>query len=582
MKNLSKSIAVLPVMVRSLMIFFLILHTSVSGFLPLSNSASAGSGKSLTESYFTEVTNTVGLKSEAFAWPDGTYSLPEVIGGGVAVFDYDNDEDLDILQIRFPPPGKRDTPAANRLYQQQPDGTFSDMTAASNLGDTGYGQGVAIGDTDNDGDLDVYITNLGPDAFYRNNGDGTFTNATTKLSEAASEQALSIGWSTSAALVDYDRDDDLDLYVVGYVQHDTSRACYGDNSLQDYCNPQVFEPTSDRLYQNNGDGTFIEVSADVGINSPARGLGVICADFTNDGWVDLYVANDGEANQLWVNLGNGQFEDQAILYGLAFNTYGQPEGSMGITIGDVNQDQSLDLLLTHLTGETNTLYIATEYTIFIDGTDTGGFSGADAPFTGFGCGFLDFDNDGDLDLAVVNGRVKRGSTLPTADLGRFWNAYAEPNLLFQNDGRGIFSNVGATTETFCTTVEVNRGLAFGDIDNDGDIDLIMDRLGQSPRVFRNDAPSADHRWLLVRAQTQNRAAIGARMTLVAGDKRLVRLLLASYSYLSSNDCRVHFGLGEINRVDRIEVVWPNGQQEQFPVGELNREITLFQGNGQPL
>ena len=335
-------------MARPLMICFLILHTFVSGFLLLSISASAGSGKPLTQPYFTEITNTVGLKSEGFDWSDGTYSLPEVIGGGVAVFDYDDDGDLDILQIRFPPPGKPDAPAANRLYQQQPDGTFSDMTDDSNLGDTGFGQGVAIGDTDNDGDLDVYITNLGADAFYRNNGDGTFTDATTKLSRVSSEQALSIGWSTSAALVDYDRDDDLDLYVVGYVQHDATRDCYGDNSLQDYCNPQVFEPASDRLYQNNGDGTFIEVSADVGINSPARGLGIICADFTNDGWVDLYVANDGEANQLWVNLGNGQFEDQAILYGLAFNTYGQPEGSMGITIGDVNQDQSLDLLLTHL------------------------------------------------------------------------------------------------------------------------------------------------------------------------------------------------------------------------------------------
>ena len=397
MKNLSKSIAVLSIMVRSLVIFFLILHTSVSGFLPLSNSASAGSGKALTESYFTEVTTTVGLKSEGFDWPDG----------------------------------KLDTPAANRLYQQQPDGTFSDMTADSNLGDTGYGQGVAIGDTDNDGDLDVYITNLGADAFYRNNGDGTFTDATTKLSGVVPKQALSIGWSTSAALVDYDRDDDLDLYVVGYVQHDATRACYGDNSLQDYCNPQVFEPASDRLYRNNGDGTFIEVSADVGINSPARGLGIVCADLTNDGWVDFYIANDGEANQLWGNQGGQKFEDQAILRGLAFNTYGQPEGSMGIAIGDVDQDQSLDLLLTHLTGETNTLYMSTEYDIFIDGTDTAGFSGADAPFTGFGCGFFDLDNDSDLDLALVNGRVKRGPALQPLIWAVFGTLTANPICCFK-------------------------------------------------------------------------------------------------------------------------------------------------------
>ncbi len=534
-------------------------------------------GQSLSiQPFFTEITDRVGLQSESFKWPDGTYTLPEIIGGGVAVFDYDNDGDLDILQICFSPPRQIDTKTKNRLFQQQPDGIFIDVTDQSHLGDEGYGQGVAIGDVDNDGYLDVYVTNLGADAFYHNNGDGTFTEATTNTFGTLTQSL----WGTSAAFVDYDQDNDLDLYVVGYVQHDETRICYGDHSLPDYCNPRIFDPAPDRLYQNQGDGTFIEVSTNVGIDKPARGLGVVCADFTSDGLIDFYVANDGQANQLWVNLNNGQFQDQAILYGLAFNAYGQPEGSMGVAIGDVNQDQHLDLLLTHLTGETNTLYLATEYSIFMDSTDTTGFNGIDSPFTGFGCAFLDFDNDGDLDLAVANGRVKKGPVLPKARLSQFWNAYAEPNLLFQNDGTGIFTEANLETESFCSTVEINRGLACGDIDNDGDLDLVLDRLGQPPRVFQNQSPKTNS-WLTVQAITHNRPAIGAKVTVITDKRHFVGQVLASYSYLSSNDCRLHFGLGDIRYIRSLDITWPDGQREQFIIDKLNQQVTILQGNGQP-
>ena len=534
-------------------------------------------GQSLSiQPFFTEITDRVGLQSESFKWPDGTYTLPEIIGGGVAVFDYDNDGDLDILQICFSPPRQIDTKTKNRLFQQQPDGIFIDVTDQSHLGDEGYGQGVAIGDVDNDGYLDVYVTNLGADAFYHNNGDGTFTEATTNTFGTLTQSL----WGTSAAFVDYDQDNDLDLYVVGYVQHDETRICYGDHSLPDYCNPRIFDPAPDRLYQNQGDGTFIEVSTNVGIDKPARGLGVVCADFTSDGLIDFYVANDGQANQLWVNLNNGQFQDQAILYGLAFNAYGQPEGSMGVAIGDVNQDQHLDLLLTHLTGETNTLYLATEYSIFMDSTDTTGFNGIDSPFTGFGCAFLDFDNDGDLDLAVANGRVKKGPVLPKARLSQFWNAYAEPNLLFQNDGTGIFTEANLETESFCSTVEINRGLACGDIDNDGDLDLVLDRLGQPPRVFQNQSPKTNS-WLTVQAITHNRPAIGAKVTVITDKKHFVGQVLAGYSYLSSNDCRLHFGLGDIRYIRSLDITWPDGQREQFIIDKLNQQVTILQGNGQP-
>ena len=556
------------------------LTTTLLSVITLS-SLSIGIGISTVQSvdreqeFFTEITDKIGLSSGSRVWPNGTYAMHEIIGGGIAVFDYDCDGKLDLLQVRFPPPSQSGTTSPNLLFQQQADGTFLDVTEESQLGNSGYGQGVAIGDTDNDGDLDVYFADFGHDTFYRNNGDGTFIEATSVSGFADN------AWSTSAAFVDYDRDNDLDLYITHYVEYDPTNVCRGDHGLQDYCNPQVFEGTQDSLYRNNGDGTFTNVTSPAGITTLARGLGVVCTDLTGDGWPDFYVANDGEANQLWVNQGNGEFVDEAIIRGVAFNSYGQPEGSMGVAVGDVNGDQKLDLFMTHLTGETNTLYIASEYEIFIDATDTSGFSGIDSPFTGFGCGFFDFDNDSNLDLAIVNGRVKRGPVFPKAKLGKFWNAYAEPNLLFQNDGNGNFTDVSLFASTFCSEIEVNRGLAFGDIDNDGDIDLVMDSLGGLPRVFRNNASSNNH-WLLVRALTENRDAIGAQVTLILEEIRLVRLVLPGYSYISSNDPRVHFGLGKIDKIEAIEIIWPNGQQEHFSIVNVDTEITIHQGKGQPL
>ena len=378
---------------------------------------------------FTEVTSALGFSQTDESWPAGTHALPEVIGSGVALFDYDNDAALDILHIRFPPPGKTDTPTPNRLFRQQPDGTFVDVTEIAGIGDEGYGQGVAIGDVDNDGDADVYVTNYGPDAFYRNNGDGTFSLTDIGISNEA--------WGTSATFGDYNRDGYLDLYIANYVQFDPAAVCRGKHSAPDYCNPQVFDAAPDRLFQNRGDGTFIDVTQQAGIAAMSgRGLGVVCLDLTGDGWVDFYVANDGEANQLWVNQTDGTFSEEAIVRGLAFNAYGHPEGSMGIAVGDLNGDMRADLFATHLSGETNTLYITTPYAAFVDMTEVAGFAGHDLLFTGFGCGFLDFDNDADLDIALVNGRVKRGAILDGANVGAFWNFYAEPNLLFQNSRTG--------------------------------------------------------------------------------------------------------------------------------------------------
>ena len=475
---------------------------------------------------FTEVTSALGFSQTDESWPAGTHALPEVIGSGVALFDYDNDAALDILHIRFPPPGKTDTPAPNRLFRQQPDGTFVDVTEIAGIGDEGYGQGVAIGDVDNDGDADVYVTNYGPDAFYRNNGDGTFSLTDIGISNEA--------WGTSATFGDYNRDGYLDLYIANYVQFDPAAVCRGKHSAPDYCNPQVFDAAPDRLFQNRGDGTFIDVTQQAGIAAMSgRGLGVVCLDLTGDGWVDFYVANDGEANQLWVNQTDGTFSEEAIVRGLAFNAYGHPEGSMGIAVGDLNGDMRADLFATHLSGETNTLYITTPYAAFVDMTEVAGFAGHDLLFTGFGCGFLDFDNDADLDIALVNGRVKRGAILDGANVGAFWNFYAEPNLLFQNSrtstentGENVtFNDVSSLAPDFTGRVEVSRGMAFGDIDRDGDIDMVVSNLDNRIRLFRNDTPMPDNNYLFVQAITQNRDALGAQVTLHTESHTLTSYIL---------------------------------------------------------
>ena len=529
---------------------------------------------------FTEVTSALGFAQTEEPWPAGTHALPEIIGSGVALFDYDNDTALDVLHIRFPPPGSTDVPVPNRLFRQQSDGTFIDVTEAAGIGDAGYGQGVAIGDVDNDGDPDVYVTNYGPDAFYRNNGDGTFS-----LVEVGT---LNEAWGTSATFGDYDRDGYLDLYVANYVQYDPASVCRGKHSAPDYCNPQVFDAAPDRLFQNRGDGTFIDVTQETGIAAmPGRGLGVVCLDLTGNGWVDFYVANDGEANQLWVNQTDGTFAEEAIVRGLAFNTYGQPEGSMGIAVGDVNGDMRVDLFATHLSGETNTLYTASPYAVFVDITEVAGFAGRDLLFTGFGCGFLDFDNDTDLDIALVNGRVKRGAILEGANVGEFWNFYAEPNLLFQNSEIGhektagslTFNDVSSRAPDFTEQIEVSRGMAFGDIDRDGDVDMLVSSLDNRIRLFRNDTPTSENRWLFVRAITQNRDALGAQVTLRAGSRALMGYVLPGTSYLSSNAPIVHFGLGIIDAVDAIEVSWTDGSREKFPGTAANRHVTVHHGKG---
>ncbi len=527
---------------------------------------------------FTEITDAVGLAASREPWPEGVFFLPEIMQGGVALLDYDNDGDLDILHARIPPPGTPQAPAPNRLYQQQADGSFRDVSREARIDDPGFGQGIATGDVENDGDVDVYFANYGPDAFYLNNGDGTFTEATAQAGFSGDH------WSSAATFCDYDRDGDLDLYVAHYLRYDPATRCQNTMSQRDYCGPQVFHGDPDTLYRNDGGGTFTDVTAAAGVLMPeggkrAKGLGVVCTDLTGDGWADFYVANDGEANQLWVNRRDGTFFDEAIIRGVAVNQHGQPEASMGLAVGDVNGDLALDLFMTHLANEHNTLYVRGPGPMYLDGTLEAGMAAHDKPFTGFGTGFFDFDHDGDLDIAVVNGRVAHRPALVGANLGEFWNQYAEPNFLFENDGRGVFTNVGLEAGGFTSHVEVARGLAFGDFDRDGDLDLVQSNVDNSLRAYRNDAPPPGSHWLLIRALTGKRDALGSQIAIKTGGRELLGLALAGYSYAGSNDPRAHFGLGAIDRVVEIEVLWPDGRRESFPGGRVDREVTLRQGSG---
>ena len=541
-----------------------------------------GSARSLPNStdkasLFTDVTNALGFETRSEPWPDGEFLTPETTPGGIAVFDYDGDGRFDIYQVCHCEPGSFTNPAPNRLFRQQPDGTFQEVPGAAGLDDPGFGHGVAVGDIDNDGDIDVYVANFGQNAFYRNEGSGQFVNTT------SAAEFIGDHWSSSAGFLDYDRDGYLDLYVVNFAVFDETRRCMVGNNPndRDYCGPHVFDGVLDTLYHNNGDGTFTDVTREAGIVHPGRGWGLACADVTGDGWCDVYVANDEEPAQLWVNQQNGTFEEEAVLRGCAYNAAGRMEAGMGVGIADVDGDLKLDLFKTHIAGETNTLYLSSgSESFFSDSTAAAGMGNVDRPYTGWGCGFFDFDHDGDLDMAVANGRVTKSIPQANARLGKFWSRFAEPNLLFAGNDRHQFENVSSRAGAFGTEPLVSRGLAFADLDDDGDLDLVVQQVDNTVRVYRNDAPPAGAHWLIVRTMTGGRDAYGAEVTIDAGGRKILRLAHPAYSYLASNDPRAHFGLGAVNKIESLVVDWPSGRRERFVPPKVDRVVVLTEGDGE--
>jgi hypothetical protein len=552
---------------------------------------------------FTDVAAQSGVNFTHAAYGAGDYFFPAVMAPGGAFLDFDRDGRLDVLLVNGAPVsgeygqstrhfGAASPTRGNRLFHQDADGRFVDATAESGLDLELYGMGAAVGDVNNDGYPDVYLSAFGHDRLFLNQCDGAFRDIT---AEAGIDNPR---WGASAAFFDFDRDGWLDLFVTNYVDYDPAQLCHGAGGRADFCNPAVFPPTADKLYRNVTGETagnaavegnarlprFEDISLSTGIARKAgAGLGVLCADFTGDGWQDVYVANDGHANFLWVNGRDGTFRDEAVLLAAAYDGLGRGQGSMGIALGDVNQDERDDLLVTNLEGENNALYLALREGGFQEGSAAAGL-GSSFPATGFGVCLFDLENDGDLDLFVANGRVRRSTLSETPTSGGendFWRTYVERNAILLNSDGGKFESWKSPDDPFLSQPGVSRALAQGDIDNDGDYDLLITQSGGPARLLRNDSSRSGH-WLMVRAvdpRYGGRDMYGAVVTVDAGGKRWRRTVSPCASYLATHDPRLHFGLGAAERVNAINVTWPDGAVETFPGGPADEFRTLEYGSG---
>jgi hypothetical protein len=502
--------------------------------------------------------------------------MPQSMGSGTALFDFDQDGRLDIYLLQ----GAGPEGPPNRLYHQEADGTFRDVSRGSGLDVAGFATGVAVGDVNNDGLPDVFLAEYGRIRLLLNRGQGKFAD----ISRAAGIESLL--WATSASFLDYDRDGWLDLVVTNYVAYDPTRPCYGAAGERDFCSPTQFDGTPTLLFRNatrSADTVrFEDVSNSSGIGKlPGPGLGVVCADFNDDHWDDIFVANDQEPNRLWINRHDGTFQDEALVRGVALNALGRAGASMGTAWGDIDDDGLLDLFVTKLDTETHTLWRQGPAGLFQDGTADAGLARATRS-TGFGVGLGDFDLDGDLDLAFVNGRVFAGKPVEGAKVPAFWRVYAERNSLFENDGHGVFQSVAGANAPFCGTPEVGRSLCTGDIDNDGALDMLISTTAGPARIYLNTAARKGH-WLMVQAidPALKRDAYGAAITVKAGKRAWRRLVNPGTSYQCSHDPRVHFGLGEASRFDELRVRWPDGSEEVFAGGAADRLMAVRKGEGRP-
>jgi len=539
-----------------------------------------------------EISDRAGLRFFHYPGATGDYQFIESTGSGVALLDYDLDGDLDVYLIQSGPiPDRAEgeplmpLPAhyrdSNRLFENRlvPDGTleFIDVTDRAGVGDSGYGQGVAAGDVDNDGDPDLYVTNFGGNVFFRNDGDGRFTDV---IEDSGADDPR---WNTSAAFVDFDRDGDLDLFVASYVVFTVNgnKTCFKNDGRRDYCGPDSFAPTVDRLFRNDGDWRFVDVTRDSGIGlAQGKGLGVVGDDFDADGNPDLYVANDGWPNHLWLGDGQGRFRETGVMSGSAYNAAGKPEASMGVTAGDYDGDGDPDLFMTHLGSETNTLYRNDGGGQFMDVTGQAGLGAPSRPFTGFGSAWFDLENDGDLDLFIANGAVAldRGRTDDSAF------PYAQPNQLFRNEGGVRFSEISTQGGAPLMPEEVSRGAAFGDLDNDGDTDIVVTNAYGAARLLLNRAADGVSSLVVtVRGTRSVRDGTGARVHLILADGQILRRRAGTDgSYLSAGDPRLVFGLGGEARPVAVEVGWPAGQRERFSLEADQTTAVLVEGEGLPL
>jgi enediyne biosynthesis protein E4 len=500
--------------------------------------------------------------------------LPETTGPGCAFFDYDNDGWMDIYLVNsgscdFYDP---DPPLRNALYRNNRDSTFTDVTEKAGVSGSGYGQGVAVGDYDGDGFPDLYVTQYGRNILYHNNGDGTFTDVTEKAGVAAP------GWSASAVWFDYDNDGRLDLFVCRFVDFDKSKnlPCEADNK-PGYCVPRLYKPTASWLFHNNGDGTFTDVSRPSGIGAHlGKAWGVVATDINNDGRMDLFVANDTVQNFLFVNRGAGTFEEIGAPAGVAYSEAGRPRSGMGVDSADYDQDGWMDLFVANIDHEMYSLYKNNHDETFDDHAGTTGIGSATRLMSGWGLKFFDYDNDGNLDLFLANGNPDDLIQIYHKDVN-----YQEPPLLFRGTGSGFQNVSGRSGPIFMRPVSA-RGLAIGDFDNDGAVDVLISINDGAPLLLRNQAAQENH-WLGINllATKANRDAVGARLSYQAGDLKRSRMKVGGGSFLSSHDPRLVLGIGKRAKLDWLEVRWPQPSNavERFTDLPIDRYITIIEGKG---
>jgi len=534
-----------------------------------SRSPEVSGGSGAGPAWFEEIGARAGIDFVHRSGHESKHYLPEIMGGGAALFDMDNDGFLDLYLVQSGSLANESAGTGSRLYRNRGDGTFEDVTDRSGAGVHLYGMGVAAGDFDNDGNIDLYITGYGHNVLLKNDGRGHFLDVTAKAGVAGS------GWSTSAAFLDYDGDGALDLFVVRYMNWKAAAEieCFSLTGVPDYCSPASYDlPSASFLFHNNGNGTFTDVSDKSGIASAVgNGLGVVAGDFDGDGRIDVFVANDRTPNHLWLNQGNGRFKESALAAGCALDQDGTAKSGMGVHAVDADDDGDLDLLVVNLDGESDSFF-RNQGHFFADDTVPVGLRTPTRPFTRFGTALLDFDNDGALDLYEANGRVGRQSEMYSTD------PYAEPGLLLRGFPGPRFEEVRPRGGTTAPLIATSRAAAFGDVDNDGGIDIVVVNRDARPFLLHNVVKPRGH-WIVLRAVDRGRDAIGATITMTVGQRTIRRDVRAAYSYLASNDPRVHVGLGQETRARDVTVRWADGTRESFGDVRADQITALRRGAG---
>ena len=547
---------------------------------------------------FTDVTTEAGLgrARNISGSPSNKQFLLEEMGGGVALFDYDNDGWLDIFLVNGTSlvPASRDGNSTSYLFRNNRDGTFTDVTEKAHLTRSGWGQGCCVGDYDNDGFDDLFVTYWGRNVLYHNNGDGTFTDVSEQAGVAGSENR----WGAGCCFLDYDRDGLLDLFVANYVNFDPAHApkpgqaaycMYNDIPVP--CGPLGFAGGTNILYRNRGNGTFTDVSEESGIARPrgptsmvfvarnwqstgSYGMGAAAADFDNDGWPDIYVACDSAPSLLYRNNHDRTFREIAVPAGCALDENGVALSGMGVAVGDFDGDGWLDIARTNFSEQVTTLYRNLGNGAFEDASIKAGL-GVNRKYLGFGVGFLDFDNDGWKDLFLANGHVY--SQIASRKLHL---SYKEPKVLYRNLGNGRFEDVSASTGSAMRVENLGRGCAFGDLDNDGDVDVVVNNLDGPPSLLRNDGGNRNN-WIMVRCvgTRSNRSAIGTRVKVTSGGHSQIDEVMSGSSYYSQNDFRLHFGLGRATQAENVELIWPSGLKESFQNLPANRLFVMQEAKG---